>query len=136
MELITRNFYWARMEDDVREYCNQCDSCQRTKSPHHAKHGLLHPLELPSSPWTHISVDLITDLPESNRNKNIMVVIDWFTKMAHFIPTAKRESAVVAKMFLKNFSKYHGLPFDVASDIDGVFTGHFIADLYQFLGIK
>jgi hypothetical protein len=90
------------MEDNVREYCNRCDSCQRTKIPGHATHGLLHSLELPSSPWTHIVVDFISDLPESNRNKNIMVVIDQFTRMAHFIPTAKRESAVVAKMFLEN----------------------------------
>jgi hypothetical protein len=65
-----------------------------------------------------------------------MVVIDWFTKMAHFIPMAKTESAVVAKMFLKNVWKYNGLPFDVVSGRDGVFAGHFITDLYQFLGIK
>ena len=136
MELITRNFYWPNLEDDVRSYCNNCDSCQRTKSPRHAKHGLLHPLELPSSPWTYISVDFITDLPESKGNKNIMVVVDRFTKMAHFIPTAKRESAVVARLFLENVWKYHGLPLDVVSDRDGVFTGHFIADLYKFLGIK
>jgi hypothetical protein len=136
MELITRNFYWPNLEDEVREYCNKCDSCQRAKSPRHAKHGLLHPLELPSSPWTNISVDFITNLPESNGNKNIMVVVDRFTKIAHFIPTAKRESAVVARLFLKNVWKYHGLPFDVVSDRNGVFTGHFITDLYHFLAIK
>jgi hypothetical protein len=56
--------------------------------------------------------------------------------MAHFIPTAKRESAIVARLFLKNVWKYHGLLFDIVSDRDRVFTGHFIADLYQFLGIK
>jgi transposase InsO family protein len=136
IELITRNFYWPGLEEEVRNYCNKCDSCQRTKAPRHAKHGLLHPLELPSSPWTYISVDFITDLPESNGCKNIMVVVDRFTKMAHFIPTAKRESSVVARLFLDNVWKYHGLPLDVVSDRDGVFTGHFIADLYEFLGIK
>src|SRR6202163_1415711 len=136
LELITRNFYWSKLEDDVREYCNKCDSCQRTKTPRHAKHGLLHPLELPSSPWTYISVDFITDLPESNGNRNIMVVVDRFTKMAHFIPTDKREASTVARLFLNNVWKYHGMPIDIVSDRDTVFTGHFLADLYQFLGIK
>ena len=136
MELITRNFYWPKLEDEVRNYWNTCDSCQRTKSPRHVKHGLLHPLELPSSPWIHISVDFITDLPESDGCKNIMVVVDCFTKMAHFIPAAKRESSVVARLCVDNVWKYHGLPLDVVSDRDGVFTGHFIADLYEFLGIK
>jgi hypothetical protein len=50
MELISRNFFWPKMEDEVRMYCNECDNCQRTKAPRHAKHGLLHPLELPSKP--------------------------------------------------------------------------------------
>jgi hypothetical protein len=75
-------------------------------------------------------VDYITDLPESNGNKNIMVVVDRFTKMAHFIPIAKWESTVVARLFLANVWKYHGLPFDIVLDREGVFTGHFISDLY------
>jgi hypothetical protein len=33
MELLTRNFYWPNMENDVRTYCNECDNCQRTKAP-------------------------------------------------------------------------------------------------------
>jgi hypothetical protein len=65
-----------------------------------------------------------------------MVVVNQFTKMAHFIPAVKRESVVVAKLFLENVWKYHGLPLDIVSDRDGVFTGHFITALYQFLGIK
>jgi len=77
------------MKDDVRKFCNECDNCQRTKAPRHAKHGLLHPLELASKPWTHISTEFITDLPESQGSKNILVVVDRFTKMAHFIAIAK-----------------------------------------------
>ena len=89
MELFTRNLNWLNLEEEVREYCNKCDNCQRTKTPRHAKHGLLHPLELPSLPWNSISIDFITDLPESDGNKNIMVVVDRFTKMSHFIPLDK-----------------------------------------------
>jgi hypothetical protein len=59
-----------------------------------------------------------------------------FTKIAHFIPTAKRESAIVARLFLGNVWKYHGLPLDIVSDTDGVYTRHLIADLYKFPGMK
>lgn len=45
MKLIYRNFYWPKMEDDIEDYCNTCDVCQRIKSPRHAKHRLLHTLE-------------------------------------------------------------------------------------------
>ena len=97
MQSVTRNFYWLNMETDVRKYCNECDNCQRTQSPHHAKHGLLHPLKLACKPWTHISTDFITDLPESDGATMIYVVVDRFTKMAHFIPIKKQDSLTVAR---------------------------------------
>jgi hypothetical protein len=136
MELLTRNFYWPNMEADVRTYCKECDNCQRTKAPCHAKYGLLHPLEMASTPWTHISTDCIMDLPESEGATILLVVVDWFTKMAHFIPIKKKDSPTVARAYLDNVSKYHGFPEDVVSDCDGTFTGQFFTDLYDYLGIE
>jgi hypothetical protein len=100
LKLVTRNFYWTNMECDIRKYCNECDNCQRTKTPRHAKHGLLHPLEIACKPWTHISSDFITDLPESEGATIILVVVDRFTKMAHFIPIKKNDSPTVARAYL------------------------------------
>ena len=96
MELISKNFYWPKMETDIRKYCNECVNCQRTKSPQHAKHRLLHPLEMACKLWMHISMDFITDLPESEGATMILVVVDRFTKMAHFIPIKKQDSPTVA----------------------------------------
>jgi transposase InsO family protein len=136
MEMLTRNFCWPRVEDDVRSYCNECDNCQRTKAPRHTKHRLLHPLELACKPWTHISTDFITDLPESEGATMILVVVDRFTKMAHFIPISKKDSPTVARTYFENIWKYHGFPEDVVSDRDGTFTGQIFTDLYNYLGIK
>jgi len=136
LELVSRNFHWRKMEDDIRKFCNECDNCQRKKAPRHAKHGLLHLLELASKPWTHISTDFITDLPESTGYKNILVVVDRFTKMAHFIPTVKRDAVEVAGAYLNGVWKYHGIPEDVVSDQDATFTGQYIANLYDYFGIQ
>jgi hypothetical protein len=136
LELLTRNFYWTNMERDIRKYCSECDICQRTKAPKHAKYGLLHPLELACKPWTHISTDFITDLPESERATIILVVVDRFTKMAHFIPIKKKDSPTVARAYMENVWMYHGFPEDVISDRDSTFTGSFFTDLYNYLGIK
>jgi len=65
MELLSRNVYWTNMERDIRKYCNECNKCQQTKAPRHAKHGLLHQLEMACKPCRHISTDFITDFPES-----------------------------------------------------------------------
>jgi hypothetical protein len=116
LELISRNFFSPKTDDYVQQYCNECANCQRMKAPRHAKHGLLHPLELPCKPWTHISTDFITDLPESSGYTKILVVVDRFTKMAHFMPLARKDSPSVVRAYLDNVWKYHGFPEDVVSD--------------------
>jgi hypothetical protein len=90
------------MERDVRKYFNECDICQRTKAPRHAKHGLLHPLELVCKPWMHIITDFITDLPQSEGATIVTVVVDRFTTMAHFVPIKKKDSPTVARAYLEN----------------------------------
>lgn len=131
MELISKNLYWPDMERDIPRQCNKCDICQMTKAPRHAKQGLLHPLELPCKPWTHISTDFITDLPESEGARMILVVVDRFSKMAHFIPTEKKDSPTVARTYLDIVWKYHGFPEDVVSDKDSTFSGSFFTDRYS-----
>ena len=136
MELLTQNFYCSNMETDVTKYCNECDNCHWTKAPRHARHGLLHPLEMACKPWTHVSTDFITDLLESEGATLILVVVDRFTKMPHFVPVKKKDSPTMARTYLENVWKYHGFPEDVVSDRDGTFTGQFFTDLYNYLGIK
>lgn len=54
--------------------------------------GLLRPLYVPHSPWTCITLDFVTGLPNSG-NTIIPTVVDRFIKMAHFIPLLKLPSA-------------------------------------------
>jgi len=69
------------MQGQTRKYIAGCDLCQRTK-PHREKpRNPLHPHEIPSQPWEHISIDLITGLPESNGFNAILVIVDRFSKM-------------------------------------------------------
>jgi hypothetical protein len=66
----------------------------------------------------------------------ILVVVDRFTMMAHFIPLSRKDSRTGARAYLENGWKYHGFPEDVVSDRDGTFTGQYFTDLYNYLGIK
>ena len=59
--------------------------------------------------WTHISMDFITKLPLVQEYDAILVVVDRFTKMAHFIPTTERTSAEgLVRLFRDNIWKLHG----------------------------
>jgi hypothetical protein len=93
-------------------------------------------LELACKPGTHISTDFITDLPKSEGASIILAVVDWFTKMDHFIPMKKKDSSTVDRAYLENEWKYQGFPEDVVSDRDTTLTGSFFTELYNYLGIK
>ncbi|KAH7427492.1 hypothetical protein KP509_10G046600 [Ceratopteris richardii] len=78
-----------------------CDTCNRSKVPRHKPHGILQPLPIPERPWASLSMDFITDLPKSDKYDVILVIVDRFTKMAHFIPTTKAITcAATARLFL------------------------------------
>jgi hypothetical protein len=82
-------------------------------------------------------MDFIVDLPESNLFTSIWVIVDRFTKMAHFIPLSIGTNAEsLAKIFLDRVWKLHGLPDDIVSDRDSRFTAKFWSELLERLRIK
>jgi hypothetical protein len=137
LELISRDFWWPQMWKDVKEFVSSCDICSRSKNPRHRPYGLLQPLPIPHRPWSSVSMDFITDLPPSNSFDSIFVVVDRFTKMAHFIPCKKTSSSKdTARFFLDNVYRYHGLPDDIVSDRGTQFVSKFWRSLFEILKVN
>ncbi len=70
-----------------------------------------------------MSMDFMVSLPPSRGFHAIMVVVDRFYKMAHFIPT--KDEAMTQKtgrLFFTDVFKHHGFPKDIVSDRDQKFT--------------
>ena len=121
----------------IGKYVSTCDLCLRTKPQRHLPTGELHPLPIPDAPWDMVSVDFIVELPESSGHDAIMVVVDSFTKRAHFIPTFTTLSAAgTARLFVQHVWKLHGIPCKVVSDQGPQFVAEFTRELYRILGIK
>jgi transposase InsO family protein len=64
------------------------------------------------------------------------VIVDRFTKMAHFVALKEKTAAAVARQFVNHIWKLHGLPDDIVSDRDTAFTSKFWKEVMTFLCIK
>ncbi|WVZ70952.1 hypothetical protein U9M48_019581 [Paspalum notatum var. saurae] len=83
---LKQKFCWTRMKREIAKYVSECDVCQRVKVDHLKPAGMLQPLALPAWKWEDIHMDFIVGLPHTQRGyDSIWVIIDRFTKSAHFI---------------------------------------------------
>ena len=81
-------------------------------------------------------MDFIEGLPLSGGFDCILVVVDTFSKYAHFLgPKHPFTAAGVAKLFLSQVYKLHGLPNAIISDRDRIFTSHLWWELFKLAGV-
>ncbi|MCO5576557.1 hypothetical protein L7F22_030369 [Adiantum nelumboides] len=134
--LLSATYFWPQMQQDVIKYVKGCHSCQIMKASKQLPQGLLQLLPVPKERWESISMDFITTLPRTTKgNAQILVIVDRFSKMTHFIPCKKATSAPnIASLFVQHIFRIHGLPRSIISDRDPKFTGHFWTSLFKSLG--
>jgi hypothetical protein len=127
LDLILRHYWWPGIHSEVTSYVQHCDICQRTKASPHKPAGLLQPLPIPDCPWESISVDFITQLPETLRGHTaIITFVDRLTKMVHLVPTTTTIGGKeFSDVFIQTIFSKHGLPLNIVSDRDPRFTSEF-----------
>nr|GEU65561.1 putative reverse transcriptase domain, ribonuclease H-like domain, aspartic peptidase domain protein [Tanacetum cinerariifolium] len=111
--------YWPKMERDVNRLIERCRTYRiaKTKS---SNAGLYTPLSVPVAPWEDVSLDFVLGFPPTQRAKDpVMVVVDRFSKIFHFVPCLKTfDACQVARLYFAKIEKLHGVPKTLTSDRD------------------
>jgi len=98
---------------------------------------LLQPLPVPTQAWQVFSLDFVEGLPKSDQYNAILVVVDKFNKYGHFIPLHHPFTTMqIAKVYLDNVYRHHGLPQAIISDRDPIFTSNVWQHLFKLTDIK
>lgn len=120
------------MKQMIKNFVTLCLICQQAKTERIRYPRLLQPLPVPNYAWQVVSLDFIEGLPSSKGSNCILVVVDKFSKYAHVISLTHPFTALaMAKLFLDNIYKLHGLPSAIISDRDKIFTSTLWKELFK-----
>jgi hypothetical protein len=132
---LNGSYFWLGMRTDVKKFADKCRICQHKKGKRQNT-GLYQPLPITERSWDAVSMDFILGLPRTQRGyDSIFVVVDGFSKMAHFIPCRKTtDTTHIANLIFKEVDRLQDFPRSIVSNWDTKFVGHFWRTLWKRLG--
>ena len=135
LHLLQERFFWPKMIDDVRRHIRSCERCTRFKQPQ--ERAKLQPI-LSTYPLELVHLDFLTlgNSKTEEKNMNILVVTDHFTKYAQAYVTAKQTASVVAKVFWENFLVHYGWPEKILTDQGRSFENQLVKELCDIAQVQ
>jgi hypothetical protein len=112
-----KSYYWRNLKDNAEEYVKTCLTYQQNRTLNKKQTRFLRPSLNLEGLWESVSMDFMVSLPPSRGFDSIMVVVDHFNKITHFIPTKETVTTKeMRRLFFTHVFKHHGLPKDIVSN--------------------
>ena len=138
-ERILRQYWWAKIREDVTKYVANCMTCQKSKNPHgfrklHAPH---QPLPIPDRPGVRVHADLFGPIRASESGKHYLLVItDAWSKYAEVVALTSKDAETVGDAIFDTWICRYGCPEQLVTDRGTDFSSKVGETLYARLGIK
>ena len=150
---MQRKYYWFDLnrENDetfsdmrrlIKNYCEFCFICKRSKTFRHKSYDELESLSVSKFKWSNLIMNFVIDLSKS-RNWNeviydfILIIVDRFTKMIHYVSVFKTVSAEnLVEILIREVVRLHDLSDSIITNRDFVFTAKYYFFFCYALKIK
>ena len=98
--MLTSRFVWRQCAADVAAWCRECQQCARGKVTRQEV-APVEPIPVPSTPYTHVHVDLVGPLPASSKGHTyLLTMVDRTTRWPEVVPLNSISAQVVADAFV------------------------------------
>ncbi|MBW0545237.1 hypothetical protein O181_084952 [Austropuccinia psidii MF-1] len=138
-EGVASTAWWPKWEQELSEYVNTCERCQKANRKHGKKYGLLQHIEEPKKPGETINMEWVTGLVPGGKQVYYacLIIVYRYNKSMRCLPCHKEDTVMDnALLFWNNITSTCGVPKIIISDRDPKFTSKFWTNLYDMLGTK
>ncbi|MBW0510274.1 hypothetical protein O181_049989 [Austropuccinia psidii MF-1] len=131
--------WWPSWREDVIEYCDSCNRCQKANKATCKWFGLIIHIQGPSTPWEVVHKDWVTALPpgDDKSYNAFLVIVNRYSKTPIFLPCHKDDTAMNTALLIWNRVISHtGLFKNIISDRDPRFTSALWSNVHKPFGTK
>ncbi|XP_054267292.1 uncharacterized protein LOC128989427 [Macrosteles quadrilineatus] len=134
---VTRMFHWIRTKnlnytlDDVKRMTSACQTCAEVKPRFHQFQGKLIKA---TTPFERLNIDFKGPLPSTTRNRNLLTMVDEYSRFVFAYPCKDISSATVIRCFSDLFFMF-GAPSFVHSDRGSSFMSGELTDFLHKYGV-
>ncbi|MBW0568271.1 hypothetical protein O181_107986 [Austropuccinia psidii MF-1] len=139
LERVKTCSWWPTWRNDVAEYCQTCDRCQKENRAAGKKFGMMIQIHKLKSAWEIVHMDWVTALPPGgDRSYNaFLVLVDRYSQNPMFLPCHKDDTAMDTAIMIWNKVVSHAVLLQkFISDRDPKFTSALWTNLCNFFGTK
>ena len=88
---LRKHWTWDGIRKNVERYVQNCQKCQ--KNTQEVCKRLLAEIHQPQKIWKPVAMNHILKLPPVKGVDAILVIVDWYSGTAHFIPSTEKQTA-------------------------------------------
>ena len=135
MAAVKQKYHWPKMHQNIYDYIQSCERCQRTKTDQHIRPPPQTPMPI-DGPFERWHMDFLKLSKTKDGNQYLLLVVDSFTRWVEAFPMKNQESKSVAKVLFEQIFSRFGAPKKLVSDLGKQFTSNLILSLCEIFNVK
>jgi len=133
--LLSWQFFWLKMLQNVCTFCQNCDKCCTNNSWKDRWQGFLKPLPVLKQIWWKIFIDFVVDLSSSEGCTNLLIIMNCLSKKIILKLCKNMTAEWVVQTFVQHFYQAHELFTAIVSNWDTQFMSSLWKRVCQLLKI-